>query len=349
MTDRHQQPLTVAELLGRITVREVVAGLGFIALGIGSLGPWVTLGSLSASGLNGDGRITGVAALVGLVGVLFSRYGAGVAIAAIAALTGLAIAGYDLVHVAYRASKTTLFGVHLAHPGWGLFLAVVGASIAIVGIGMRAESRLRVIIPAVGLVACLGLVGTAIGYQASSGNSQQAATRPPTHSHSNSAPTATTTVGPGGILTAGERCAADTVPTRLGRSTVCARPAPPPAAPTSSTGGPLRVTNVPGGSTKGVAPVSQVGPAPDQTGCGDAAGYSVGSNTSCGFGANVLLIAQESYAQTHHLPAEITASSPVTGQTYELDCSANAAQELECGDYPAGDAEVTLNLPLAKG
>jgi xanthosine utilization system XapX-like protein len=339
MSDRSQTPLTVGELLGRITVQELLAGLGFIALGIGSFGPWVTLGSLSASGVNGDGTITAVAAVVGLIGVLCSRYRAGIAIAAIAALAGLATAGYDLVHVAYRASKTTLFGVHLAHPGWGLFLAAVGASIAIVGLGMRANNRLRVIVPAVGLVACLGLVGTAVGYQTSSNNSQQASTRPPTHA-------ATGTVGRGGILTAGEHCATGTVATQRGQSTVCALPAPPTS---SNAEGPLNVTSVPGGSTKGIAPVSQVGPAPDQTGCGDAAGYTVGSDTSCGFGANVLLVAQEAYAKTHRLPAEITASSPVNGRTYDLDCSANAAQELECGDYPAGNAEVTLNLPLAKG
>jgi hypothetical protein len=86
---------------------------------------------------------------------------------------------------------------------------------------------------------------------------------------------------------------------------------------------------------------------PDQSGC--VAQLTVGPQTSCPFAEAVLGIVRSAYAATGHVPATVTASSPVTGQTYTLQCTINAAQEIACGDYPQGTAIVVIQQPAVTG
>lgn len=66
-------------------------------------------------------------------------------------------------------------------------------------------------------------------------------------------------------------------------------------------------------STAGASATPPLPTQPSQTGCG--AGISVGPNTSCQFAENV----RAAYDQAG--PGVVTAYSPVTGSTYEMDCS----------------------------
>lgn len=46
-------------------------------------------------------------------------------------------AGYDLVHIERVASRSTVLGAHLALAGWGVYLALIGAVIALVAMAIE--------------------------------------------------------------------------------------------------------------------------------------------------------------------------------------------------------------------
>lgn len=96
---------------------------------------------------------------------------------------------------------------------------------------------------------------------------------------------------------------------------------------------------------RGAAPAIQIGPATDQSSCGQST-YTVGADISCEFGGAVTAIVHEGYKATGHYPAAVIAHSTVTGKTYTLRCSGNWSAELVCS---RGTAEVTVAIskPLA--
>lgn len=112
-----------------------------VAVGIGSVGPWVSNPLISVGGLDGDGWITLILAAFGAV-ALYRAYNAdpvqltgwGAPIAGVIA-AGVGI--YDAVQIE-DASNTAIFGqnVDVANPGWGLYLVIAGG-IAMVVIGWR--------------------------------------------------------------------------------------------------------------------------------------------------------------------------------------------------------------------
>ena len=114
---------------------------GLVALAVGSVGPWVTAVFVSASGTQGDGKLTLIAA--GL-GALFLLPGRGTAIlTALLALGGLGVAIYDIVHVSQKAQDLTINGTQIAHVGWGLYVCAGGAAIAFIGALMHFGGRVR--------------------------------------------------------------------------------------------------------------------------------------------------------------------------------------------------------------
>lgn len=138
--------MTVADAFGRLRLSTLVAVIGFAAVAVGSIGPWGTVGALAVSGTKaGDGIITLVCAAIGVLALVLGRdRGSAALIAGVAAVAALATAGYDTVHIAYEASKYTLFGVQLLQAGWGVYVAVIGAVIAFGALAMRlSESLLR--------------------------------------------------------------------------------------------------------------------------------------------------------------------------------------------------------------
>src|SRR5207248_11670920 len=65
------------------------------------------------------------------------------------------------------------------------------------------------------------------------------------------------------------------------------------------------------------APAPPAAPSPFANGRACGGGLFAGPNTSCEFAQNV----QDAYNQAPGLNATVRVSSPVTGQTYTMDCS----------------------------
>lgn len=102
---------------------------------IGSIGPWVTLGSLSSSGTDGDGIITliclvGSAILAGIsLGSGYNRFGG------IVFVLGLISAGVAIYYLAkIEDSSIEFFGESLdSSAGWGLWLVVAASFSTAIG------------------------------------------------------------------------------------------------------------------------------------------------------------------------------------------------------------------------
>jgi hypothetical protein len=162
MPDDPQRPRTVADAVGGMRITTAVAVLGIIVLAVGSLGPWLTTFLGSVEGIRGDGKITLGAAGVAALALLLSRgRTAGIIIAGLAAFGGLGVAGYNLVHIQHAATRATLFGHQLATAGWGVYVALIGAAVAVVALALGGPRRLlgRII----SVIALGGAVGAIIG------------------------------------------------------------------------------------------------------------------------------------------------------------------------------------------
>jgi hypothetical protein len=119
----------------------IVGLIGFAALAVGSLGSWATAAFASVSGMDGDGKLTMAAAIVGALMLL---PGGGVAVlSALAGVAGLGVAIYDISRVSSKASEFTLGGVQIIQVGWGLYVCAGGAVIAIVGALMHRNITTR--------------------------------------------------------------------------------------------------------------------------------------------------------------------------------------------------------------
>jgi hypothetical protein len=128
-TDHDRTPRTLGDALSNATLPSLAVFIGLLIAAVGSVAPWVTTPLSSASGINGDGKITiGLAAIAGLV--LFGR---GRSRQAVLALLSLGVAGvgiYDAIHIHRAAAHVTLFGQQLAHVGWGVYAVIAGGVLA---------------------------------------------------------------------------------------------------------------------------------------------------------------------------------------------------------------------------
>jgi len=119
---------------------------GGIGVLVGSFTTWVELtpgfvGNITASGVDGDGKLTAVAGAVAVAGGWFVLRGRPKrwlsSLSVFASLAALGIALYNLYH-AYMTDVTGAFGdqVHTlaaVSPGWGLYLTLAAAVVALTG------------------------------------------------------------------------------------------------------------------------------------------------------------------------------------------------------------------------
>ncbi len=120
----------------------LIAGLaGFVALAVGSVGPWVDAVFASVSGAHGDGVLTLIAAGLGALTLLFGSAG-GAVFAVLMGIAGLGVSIFDIVHVSDKLSQATIDGVQVASVGWGLYVCAAGAVLAIIG-ALAHSSTLR--------------------------------------------------------------------------------------------------------------------------------------------------------------------------------------------------------------
>src|SRR5262249_46953284 len=94
------------------------------------LAPWATTVLATKSGIEGDGVITLVLAIIGGIALwsYYSNQGGGAAVtAAISGLISPFFALYDVAHIS--SSNTRIFGqdVHVVSVGWGLWLTLAAA------------------------------------------------------------------------------------------------------------------------------------------------------------------------------------------------------------------------------
>lgn len=119
LTDASQA--TPAETRGVVVTVDML--MGFLAAALvlfGSFGPWVNAGLVDVSGIRGDGVITLVLAVLGLLVVGIGRW------YLVAVAAGVATAGIAIHHIAAigSVSDEELFAVSV---GWGLIACLLGA------------------------------------------------------------------------------------------------------------------------------------------------------------------------------------------------------------------------------
>jgi len=106
---------------------------------VGSIGPWATIGSFTKNGLDGDGIITLVLALVAgltvLVSLARSRPSSRVVLG-ICGVLALATTVIDVIDV-----SGTEAGSVSASVGWGLWLALAGAVLLLAAVVARLANR----------------------------------------------------------------------------------------------------------------------------------------------------------------------------------------------------------------
>ncbi len=103
---------------------------GFGAVVIGSIGPWLVTGpSSSVSGFDGYGRITLVAAVIGIALELVQERVWAMVLGLVVAAIGI----YDAIHVHNALTHERFFELQVGHLGWGLYIVIVGGVIAAAG------------------------------------------------------------------------------------------------------------------------------------------------------------------------------------------------------------------------
>ena len=108
----------------------LVVAAGFMAVIIGSIGPWLVVGPLSrGSGFDGYGRFTLVAAVIGIVLELVQQQGWGMVLGLGAAAIGI----YEAIDFHNTLTHERVFALQVGHVGWGLYVVIVGGVIATVG------------------------------------------------------------------------------------------------------------------------------------------------------------------------------------------------------------------------
>ena len=143
-------PTTSTTPLASVLARDVLALVGYAAavvVIVGSLGPWAEVSQFSASGMDGDGVITLVSAIVAAVAILVasaSRTRPALGsdwIAAAAAAVAMFVAVYD----SFEIPKTyDLLGgaVGTRTAGWGIWVTLIG-SIVLAAVAVAIVIRAR--------------------------------------------------------------------------------------------------------------------------------------------------------------------------------------------------------------
>lgn len=114
----------------------IACALGFAAVIVGSIGPWATSPLSSASGFTGDGKITAVAAVIGIFLILRKAARTATLMALVAAGVGI----YDAIHINDRLRTVRLFGAQIDHVGWGVYVVIGGSVIAAVA-ALKSRTR----------------------------------------------------------------------------------------------------------------------------------------------------------------------------------------------------------------
>jgi hypothetical protein len=135
---------TVGQALGQMTLPTAALLGGAALIAIGSVGPWATSPLSSASGTTGDGVITLIGALLIAGGTLFTS-GRSLLLILILIVGGIGI--YDFIHEHDKLRAITLDGVQIDHIGWGLYVVVIGAVVALGGLAKRAPNTARASLP----------------------------------------------------------------------------------------------------------------------------------------------------------------------------------------------------------
>jgi hypothetical protein len=97
-----------------------------------SLGAWPPSPLGSANGTSGDGVITPIIAVV-LGGVTLATGGHFVA-ELLTTLTAGGVGIYDFIQRPQRSAHATFGGIQVAGVGWGLYVVIIGAALALGGL-----------------------------------------------------------------------------------------------------------------------------------------------------------------------------------------------------------------------
>jgi hypothetical protein len=262
--------------VGGIWLSTAIAVPALVLIAIGSLGPWVTTVLGSAIGTRGDGKLTLGLAVVALLAIAIGRArGTGVIVAGLAAAGALGVAAYDLVHIQHEAY---LFDAQIASAGWGVYVSLIGAAVAVVGLVMLAPHRTALAVTALVLA---GTAGAIVAGALQRGGAARARA---------------STVSP--VLT---------IPTAPTPTASSSRPVPAPQAPASRASSPIP-TNAPAAVTSpirtdiGAAASSPVsGPAHAAADSQEASLFAVSAQYSCLANANVVPFLQASHANVLRL------------------------------------------------
>jgi len=118
------------------SIQKTLAMAGLAIGVIGSFLPWASLRILIATvdfnGTDGDGRITLAMFLVAAISLLIATGWAVLTVALVATLVGLGVAVYDFVNVSTAFTATAVSSVSV---GVGLYLCILGSTVASWGIG----------------------------------------------------------------------------------------------------------------------------------------------------------------------------------------------------------------------
>lgn len=111
----------------RLSRSSVVALVGAAAVAVGSLGPWATVGVISAAGTRGDGKITLIAAVIAGLTILLGKSNRGpTVLVVILAIICAAVGVSDSVNVNNDLSSSPLLSA-VAGVGWGLYAVIAGS------------------------------------------------------------------------------------------------------------------------------------------------------------------------------------------------------------------------------
>jgi hypothetical protein len=133
----------------------VLAAVGLLGVALGALGPWATFSVFSLSGYRTeDGKAILAAAGFALAALLLGRMNL---VSRTAAILAMILAGYaaahDGVEIAVGASFARVQGSQLAFADWGTYAIVVGAAFVIVGLVLRFNFWIRVLLIVLALAA----------------------------------------------------------------------------------------------------------------------------------------------------------------------------------------------------
>jgi hypothetical protein len=129
---------TVGDLVSKTTLPAACVSLGLVLCVVASTAPWATSQVDSASGLDGDGKITIAIAALALV-LLLVRDSAPTLATLSLILVGFGI--FEAIHIHDKVSKLTLFGQPVVHVGWGVYVLIAGGVLAFLGSWQAARSR----------------------------------------------------------------------------------------------------------------------------------------------------------------------------------------------------------------